>query len=193
MVLHPDKTKFMVFSRSNQVNMELFCNNNDVGHVNEANISPIGRITSADDVPAVKFLGVFFDPSLNFKHHLSSLKNKLSKALYTLRTVKNLLSQKSLLMLYNSISIVTFYMRFKFGPVSDLALSMNFSSCKRLPLELFQEHLTTLTLNPFLKNFKFFLCLILLPLLNYNSCRDSLRTFCLNLLMIPGSVMPFEI
>ena len=103
MVLHPDKTKFMVFSRSNQVNMELFCNNNDVGHVNEANISPIGRITSADDVPAVKFLGVFFDPSLNFKHHLSSLKNKLSKALYALRTVKNLLSQKSLLMLYNSI------------------------------------------------------------------------------------------
>ena len=52
MVLHPDKTKFMVFSRSNQVNMELFCNNNDVGNVNEANISPIGRITSADDVPA---------------------------------------------------------------------------------------------------------------------------------------------
>ena len=37
------------------------------------------------------------------KYHTSSLKNKLSKALYALRTVKNLPSQKSLLLLYNSI------------------------------------------------------------------------------------------
>ena len=51
----------------------------------------------------LKFLGVYFDPSLNFKFHISTLKKKLSRALYALRTVKNTLNQKSLLLIYNSI------------------------------------------------------------------------------------------
>ena len=32
-------------------------------------------------MPAIKFLGVFFDPDLNLKFHISTLKIKLSKAL----------------------------------------------------------------------------------------------------------------
>ena len=51
----------------------------------------------------VKFLGVFFDPNLNFKHHIFNLKKKLSKALYALQTVKNTLNPKSILLIYNSI------------------------------------------------------------------------------------------
>ena len=45
----------------------------------------------------------FFYPNLNFKHHIVNLKSKLSKALYALRTAKNTLSSKSLLLIYNSI------------------------------------------------------------------------------------------
>ena len=44
-------------------------------------------VQSNDNFPAVKFLGVYFDPDLNFKFHISFLRKKLSKALYALRTV----------------------------------------------------------------------------------------------------------
>ena len=104
LVLHPDKTKFMIFSRSTPPqDFTILCDNNNMGQDLDGNISQIGRVTSNDDLPAIKFLGVFFDPNLNFKHHTSNLKNKLSKALYALRSVKNTLGQKSLLLIYNSI------------------------------------------------------------------------------------------
>ena len=105
LVLHPDKTKFILFSRSRitQVNLNLFCNNNDHDQNLAENISAIGQVCSGDAVPAIKFLGVFFDPDLNFKFHTLSLKKKLSRALYALRSVKNTLNKTSLQLLYNSI------------------------------------------------------------------------------------------
>ena len=54
-------------------------------------------------MPAIKFLGVFFYPALNFKYHITTLKNKLSRALYTLQSVKNTINKKGLFLLYNSI------------------------------------------------------------------------------------------
>ena len=82
MVLHPDKTKFILFSRT-VINddLALFCNNNNPGQNLSTNITALGRVTATDKIPAVKFLGVYFDPSLNFKYHISTLKNKLSRAL----------------------------------------------------------------------------------------------------------------
>ena len=104
LVLHPDKTKFMIFSRSPAIqNVVIFCENNNPDQNLAANISPISRVTTNDDLPAVKLLGVFFDPNLNFKHHIFNLKKKLSKALYALQTVKNTLNPKSILLIYNSI------------------------------------------------------------------------------------------
>ena len=104
LVLHPDKTKFILFSRSN-INqaVDVFCNNNNPGQNLDSNIRKISRVTCNDETPAMKFLGVFFDPELNFKCHIGSLRKKLSRALYALRSVKNTLSSKSLIMLYNSI------------------------------------------------------------------------------------------
>ena len=69
MVLHPDKTNFILFSRSNiRQDLKLFCNNNNEDQNLDSNISLIHRVTSEDPTPAVKFLGVFFThPS-----HLSS-------------------------------------------------------------------------------------------------------------------------
>ena len=104
MVLHPDKTKFMLFTKSN-VTKEIVVvldNNNDDQNL-PGNICTLHRVTTASSLPAIKFLGVFFDQNLNFNYHISALKKKLSKALYSLRMVKNMLSQKSLLLLYNSI------------------------------------------------------------------------------------------
>ena len=105
LVLHPDKTKFILFSRSRitQVNLNLVCNNNNHDQNLAENISVIGQVCSGDAVPAINFLGVFFDPDLNFKFHTLSLKKKLSRALYALRSVKNTLNKTSLQLLYNSI------------------------------------------------------------------------------------------
>ena len=85
------------------LDLEIFCNNNNFGQDDPDKISPISRVNYNDDMPAVKFLGVFFDPNINFKHHIAMLKSKLSKALYALRSVKKTLNQKSLLLLYNSV------------------------------------------------------------------------------------------
>ena len=91
MVLHPAKTKCMLFSRTGGgQDLNIFCNNNNLDQDSAENISVISRVTVNDELPAIQFLGVFFDPSLNFKHHISTLKNKLSKALYALRSVKKL-------------------------------------------------------------------------------------------------------
>ena len=104
MVLHPDKTKFMLFTRgAGAADPVLYCNNNNMDQNLPNLISMLGRVSHTDTTHAIKFLGVYFDPALNFKYHISTLKNKLSRALYALRTVKNTLNQKSLLLIYNSI------------------------------------------------------------------------------------------
>ena len=104
LVLHPDKTKFIIFSRSNfNQDVRIVCDNNNNDQNLSKNISVISRVQSSDSTPAVKFLGVLFDPDLNFKFHISSIRKKLSKALYSLRTVKNVLNRRSLLLIYNSI------------------------------------------------------------------------------------------
>ena len=58
--------------------MNLFCNNNNLDQELAENV------TADDNVPAVKFVGFFLDPALNFKHHISMLKNKLSRSLYSM-------------------------------------------------------------------------------------------------------------
>ena len=47
--------------------------------------------------------GWFFYFDLNFKHNITSLKTKLSRALFALRSVQNTLNQNSLPLLYNSL------------------------------------------------------------------------------------------
>ena len=50
--------------------------------------------------PHFKFLGVYFDPNLNFKKHISYINSKLSKSLFYLRSTKNFLNQKALKHIY---------------------------------------------------------------------------------------------
>ena len=56
LVLHSDKTKFIIFSRSNAIqNFVILCDNNNPNQNLNVNISPIARITTNDDHPSVKF------------------------------------------------------------------------------------------------------------------------------------------
>ena len=104
--LHPDKTKYLLFSHNGSSpppDCVLYLNNNNVNENNPSLITPLSRGTSSDKIPAIKYLGVYFDPNLNFKYHISQISKKLSNALFSLRRVKNFLPQSSLKTLYYSL------------------------------------------------------------------------------------------
>ena len=105
MALHPKKTQFMLFS--NKKNLEhpviYLDNNNDDQPVNIDLCTPITYITNESEVPAVKFLGVYFDPKLNFKFHLQTVKAKISRTLFSIRQAKNFLNHNALTSLYTSL------------------------------------------------------------------------------------------
>jgi hypothetical protein len=107
MSLHPSKTKFIVFNANEQVllnsNAEIFIDSNNENE-NFGNLkTSIERISLNSSLPAIKFLGVYLDPKLNFKFHLTQIAKKISKSLYIIQSTKNLLSEKSLKSLYYAL------------------------------------------------------------------------------------------
>jgi hypothetical protein len=103
--LHPDKTKYLLISPTPNVNItrKFFINNNNPNQNEAKNIFELQRVNQTDKVPAVKYLGVYFDPNLNFKYHIAQVSKKLAHALYSLRSVKNIFSEKYMKTLYYSI------------------------------------------------------------------------------------------
>jgi hypothetical protein len=97
--LHTSKTKFMVFSNSQAVsnfNFEIFIDNNNENSYDPLNVFRIQRVTHDCDIPAIKFLGVFMDPSLNFKFPNQNIAKKLSVGIYFIRSAKNCLTKNRL-------------------------------------------------------------------------------------------------
>ena len=99
--LHPEKTKFMLFTNQRNVQMPtIFINFNNPGSNTTVNpIVPMHCINTSEQ-PYIKFLGVFLDPQLNFKKHISYITSKLSKSLYFLRKTKNILNMRALKFIY---------------------------------------------------------------------------------------------
>jgi hypothetical protein len=50
--------------------------NNNVGHADANLIHPLKRVNADSEVPAIKFLGLFMDESLNFKFHIKDISRK---------------------------------------------------------------------------------------------------------------------
>ncbi len=104
--LHPDKTKFLLISHNKTVeemDVNLVINNNNPNQSPLINLIKIQKISKNDPIPAIKYLGVYFDPELNFKYHIAQISKKLSRALFSIRQVKNILPTKSLIALYYSL------------------------------------------------------------------------------------------
>jgi hypothetical protein len=80
---------------------ELFINFNESDESTINPIIPMSCINNSDN-PFVKFLGVYFDPNLNFKKHISYINSKLSKSLYFLKTSKNILNERAQKFFYYS-------------------------------------------------------------------------------------------
>ena len=106
MVLHPDKTKFTIFhSKPSNIpwdDIKIFIDENENLNHDPSLKKSISFVNHMSDVPAIKFLGVYFDPALNFKYHISQIHKKLTKALFILRRAKNVLTPTALKALYYS-------------------------------------------------------------------------------------------
>lgn len=87
LTLNTSKTKFIVFGNrlSNTISKLM---------INEVEI---------ERVSTIKFLGVVIDNNLNWKPHISYIKNKISKSVAILYKVKDFLNEKSLYTLYCSL------------------------------------------------------------------------------------------
>jgi hypothetical protein len=97
--IHPAKTKFMLFSNSataHSLPCNIMANYNNLGQNDPNLMFTLEKVSSNSEIPAIKFLGIFIDPSLSFKYHINFITSKISKAMYFLRSAKNLLSEKSL-------------------------------------------------------------------------------------------------
>jgi hypothetical protein len=76
--------------------------NNYTGVTNNDLINPIEFVNRSTN-PIVKFLGVLFYPTLNFKAHISSISSKISISLVVMRRAKNFLAPVALQSLYYSL------------------------------------------------------------------------------------------
>ena len=74
--------------------VNLFINNNspNVDDENPNLLHKMEQINSSSKIPAMRFLGVLFDPQLSFKYHVELIISKVSRALFILGSVKNILT-----------------------------------------------------------------------------------------------------
>ena len=113
LILHPRKTKVMIFGLGRQLR---FINENDLGllrdfpvffNTNSDNENIPEKIIKLNTVPnesenSVRHLGVFYDNELSFKFHCKHVYAKVSKIVFSLNQMKNILDQKHLKILYSS-------------------------------------------------------------------------------------------
>jgi hypothetical protein len=105
LVLHPEKTVFMLFSHANikDINKNIYIDSNNYNETDSLNLKKAILCVNNLPDPKVKFLGVVLDPNLNFRNHIKSISAKVSNALFHLKIAKNILSQQALTALYYSL------------------------------------------------------------------------------------------
>ena len=141
LILHPQKTKCMIF-RPPRTNLNLNQDHNGRTYIplflnlNEPNENDISKIIPISLVPngeeqAVKLLGIQLDEKLNFKAHFKQLHTKISRAIFSLRQMRHLLDKKHLLLLYSS------YLKSSLDYGSILFCSVNKTTIK--PITILQK------------------------------------------------------
>ena len=88
MSLHPCKTKFTVFHSNeqsipwNELNILIDDNDENCISPDHCLIKKLTFVNKHSDTPAIRLLGVYFDPSLSFKCYMEQLNVKLSRVLF---------------------------------------------------------------------------------------------------------------
>lgn len=112
LVIHPAKTKAFIFrpprtnlnlnvDENGRTFLPLFLNMNNPNESNISKIIPINLIPNPEESSA-RLLGVLIDEKLNFKDHFNFMHGKVSKAVFSLKIMKNILDKRHLKLLYNS-------------------------------------------------------------------------------------------
>ena len=92
--LNPTKTKYIVIHAPQKRHIN-FDNLNL--SINGTNLSRIG--TNFEE-HTTKFLGIYMDETLSWKHHISYINTKISRTIFALKQVKKILPKESLKTLY---------------------------------------------------------------------------------------------
>jgi len=107
MAVNVAKAKFIIFpNKGKKVNMngKQIVFDTNTGTINNPSlITPLERIHSNHPDPDLghfKLLGVLIDENLSFQSHINYVRTKLSKSIFIINRVKNILPQKSLKDLY---------------------------------------------------------------------------------------------
>ena len=111
MAVNTNKTKYLIFhSNGKKINLGnksiIFDSNDPDSPHDPGKISVLERIHTNHPDPSsrsYKLLGILFDENITFSYHVNSLKAKLSKALFCINRVKNLVPQKTLKTIYFSL------------------------------------------------------------------------------------------
>ena len=103
-LIKPNLFFLQIATRLDKKNIDILLdfNNNNCIPLPEL-IKPLERITTESPLPAIKFLGIYIDPNLNFKFHINTLNSKISKSMYFLKAVKNVLTQNALKSIYYAL------------------------------------------------------------------------------------------
>jgi len=105
------KTKYLLFHTKQKKidlgDLKILYDDNDLDSPPDpSKVTELGRITISNDDPqdrTYKYLGILLDEHLSFDQHINYLAAKLSKSLYFVSKVKNILPKKALLNLYYAL------------------------------------------------------------------------------------------
>jgi hypothetical protein len=191
MSANASKTKYIIFHNKGKTvdtnGLELLYNDNEPNDIDNAvNIHTLERIHSSNTNPAsrsYKLLGILLDENLSLNHHYSLLASKLSRALFFLRRIKNLLPNSALSTLYYSL----FHCHLLYCPnILGIASATNISTIAKLQRKAIRiitsspnrAHtpplFTALNILPFPELLKLHRCLFMHSV-EYNYCLDSFR------------------
>ena len=111
LAVNASKTKYIIFhTKGKKVDMngkQIIFDNNDPGYPHDPTLEiPLERIHNTHPSPDsrnYKLLGIHLDENLTFNHHTTTLSNKLTRSIYCINRVKNILPQKALVSLYHAL------------------------------------------------------------------------------------------
>ncbi len=108
--VNTEKTKFIIFhpkgKSADMQDKQIIFNDNEPGEDNPSLIYPLERIANSNvnsDNKAYKLLGVYLDENLSFNTHIAILCKKLSRSIFCINKVKNILTKPALKTLYYSL------------------------------------------------------------------------------------------
>lgn len=108
--LHPGKTYCILFPANQNLSeqpIQIQIDFNDVVSTDRSydisKVYKVAQVLPNSDIKFVRFLGILIDPKLTFKCHVDMLTQKISKALFFLRKMKNFLTTNALKSLYYSL------------------------------------------------------------------------------------------